>query len=349
MFADVLFVPLLLWPLAASSLTHRDLHFEPPMLDFSEHPVGTPKREKVHLHNPSPEEISLVSISGSTAHFQASFFQHAILPPGGTTWFHVVFLARVVGNIENTLFVNTSHHGLFTYQVVEVSSSGGDLHLELPTGQHPHTDHLWSVRTSPPNRAISVEFKAVTLKGHQRGPLRTYQRGLTIEDHRGPSRTYHRGPTKVASITFDASKAARPAQWSGKVVIKVTGQGPFTLEISYQADVLVGYLGLDHATTLFHIRNSPLEPVVRSIFLTNTFSYPVQILNTSLNATTVFTVQNQSAVVLPAQGSRYVFSLVFRPVRPSVLTNILLMTNLSRFHLPVLSYTGLLEVHFYCS
>lgn len=40
-----------------------------------------------------------------------------IIPPGGNTSFDVVFLARVVGNVENTLFINTSHHGVFTYQV----------------------------------------------------------------------------------------------------------------------------------------------------------------------------------------------------------------------------------------
>ena len=48
--------------------------------------------------------------------FWSLFFQQ-IIPPGGNTSFDVVFLARVVGNVENTLFINTSHHGLFTYQV----------------------------------------------------------------------------------------------------------------------------------------------------------------------------------------------------------------------------------------
>lgn len=37
--------------------------------------------------------------------------------PGGNTSFDVVFLARMVGNVENTLFINTSNHGVFTYQV----------------------------------------------------------------------------------------------------------------------------------------------------------------------------------------------------------------------------------------
>lgn len=46
-----------------------------------------------------------------------SLLSYQIIPPGGNTSFDVVFLARVVGNVENTLFINTSHHGVFTYQV----------------------------------------------------------------------------------------------------------------------------------------------------------------------------------------------------------------------------------------
>lgn len=41
-------------------------------------PVGMPKMEKVYLHNPSAEEISLISISATTAHFHASFFQNRV-------------------------------------------------------------------------------------------------------------------------------------------------------------------------------------------------------------------------------------------------------------------------------
>lgn len=84
----------------------RPIRFEPPMLDFHEQPVGMPKMEKVYLHNPSSEEtITLVSISATTSHFHASFFQNRKILPGGNTSFDVVFLARVVGNVENTLLL----------------------------------------------------------------------------------------------------------------------------------------------------------------------------------------------------------------------------------------------------
>ncbi|XP_039666049.1 transmembrane protein 131 isoform X2 [Perca fluviatilis] len=433
----------------------RPIRFEPPMLDFHEQPVGMPKMEKVYLHNPSSEEISLISISATTAHFHASFFQNRIIPPGGNTSFDVVFLARVVGNVENTLFINTSHHGVFTYQVfgvgipnpyrlrpfigarvpvnssfsplinihnpyseplqvVEMYSSGGDLHLELPTGQQTGTLKLWeippfetkgvmrasfssrdadnhtafiriktnapnedqfiilpvevevtsapgiyastemldfgtlrsqdrpkllnvhllnsgtkdvpitSVRTTPSNEAVTVDFKAVTLKA-------------------GESRY-----TKVASISFDASKARRPYQFSGKITVKAKEKSYSKLEIPYQAEVLDGYLGFDHTATLFHIRDSPVDPVDRPIFLTNAFSFAIRLHNVSLpeEAKTMFNVQNFSApILIPPHESRYVFSLLFRPVRPSIHidSNILLITNASKFHLPVRAYTGFLE------
>lgn len=41
-------------------------------------------------------------------------FQH--VPPGGNTTFEVVFLARRIGNVENTLHIHTSA-GTFKYQV----------------------------------------------------------------------------------------------------------------------------------------------------------------------------------------------------------------------------------------
>ncbi|XP_028837650.1 transmembrane protein 131 isoform X2 [Denticeps clupeoides] len=433
----------------------RPIRFEPPMQDFHEQPVGMPKMEKVYLHNPSSEEISLISISATTAHFHASFFQNRIIPPGGNTSFDVVFLARVVGNVENTLFINTSHHGVFTYQVfgvgipnpyrlrpfigarvpvnssfsplinihnpyseplqvVEMYSSGGDLHLELPTGQQGGTRKLWeippfetkgvmrasfssrdadnhtafiriktnaseedqfiilpvevevtsapgiyssiemldfgmlrsqdrpkqlnlhllnsgskdvpitSVRPTPSNDAVSVEFKQITLKAGEN--------------------KY----TKVASISFDPSKVKRPSQALGKITVKAKEKSYSKLEIPYQAEVLEGYLGFDHTVTLFHIRDSPPDPMERPIVLTNMFNFHILIHDISLpeEAKTMFKVLNFSEpVLIPAHESRYIFSLHFRPSRPSIHidSNILLVTNASKFNLPVRAYTGFLE------
>jgi len=426
------------------------------MLDFHEQPVGMPKMEKVYLHNPSSEEtITLVSISATTSHFHASFFQNRKILPGGNTSFDVVFLARVVGNVENTLFINTSNHGVFTYQVfgvgvpnpyrlrpflgarvpvnssfspiinihnphseplqvVEMYSSGGDLHLELPTGQQGGTRKLWEIppyetkgvmRASFSSREadnhtafiriktnasdstefiiLPVEVEVTTAPGIYSstemldfGTLRTQDLPKVLNLHllnsgtkdvpitsvrptpQNDAVTVHFKPitlkaseskyTKVASISFDASKAKKPSQFSGKITVKAKEKSYSKLEIPYQAEVLDGYLGFDHAATLFHIRDSPADPVERPIYLTNTFSFAILIHDVLLpeEAKTMFKVHNFSkpVLILPNE-SGYIFTLFFMPSTSSmhIDNNILLITNASKFHLPVRVYTGFLD------
>lgn len=426
------------------------------MLDFHEQPVGMPKMEKVYLHNPSSEEtITLVSISATTSHFHASFFQNRKILPGGNTSFDVVFLARVVGNVENTLFINTSNHGVFTYQVfgvgvpnpyrlrpflgarvpvnssfspiinihnphseplqvVEMYSSGGDLHLELPTGQQGGTRKLWEIppyetkgvmRASFSSREadnhtafiriktnasdstefiiLPVEVEVTTAPGIYSstemldfGTLRTQDLPKVLNLHllnsgtkdvpitsvrptpQNDAITVHFKPitlkaseskyTKVASISFDASKAKKPSQFSGKITVKAKEKSYSKLEIPYQAEVLDGYLGFDHAATLFHIRDSPADAVERPIYLTNTFSFAILIHDVLLpeEAKTMFKVHNFSkpVLILPNE-SEYIFTLFFMPSTSSmhIDNNILLITNASKFHLPVRVYTGFLD------
>ncbi|KAM7388663.1 hypothetical protein PAMP_024824 [Pampus punctatissimus] len=376
----------------------RPIRFEPPMLDFHEQPVGMPKMEKVYLHNPSSEEISLISISATTAHFHASFFQNRIIPPGGNTSFDVVFLARVVGNVENTLFINTSHHGVFTYQVfgvgipnpyrlrpfigarvpvnssfsplinihnpyseplqvVEMYSSGGDLHLELPTGQQGGTGKLWEIppfetkgvmRASFSSRDVDNHTAFIRIKTNAPNEDQFIILPVEVEVTSAPGIYSSTEMLDFGTLRSQASKARRPYQFSGKITVKAKEKTYSKLEIPYQAEVLEGYLGFDHTATLFHIRDSPVDPVDRPIFLTNAFNFAIRLHNVSLPevAKTMFNVQNFTApILISPHESRYIFSLLFRPVRPSIHidSNILLITNASKFHLPVRAYTGFLE------
>ncbi|KAF3834748.1 hypothetical protein F7725_027306 [Dissostichus mawsoni] len=314
----------------------RPIRFEPPMLDFHEQPVGMPKMEKVYLHNPSAEEISLISISATTAHFHASFFQNRIIPPGGNTSFDVVFLARVVGNVENTLFINTSHHGVFTYQVFGVG---------IP---NPYRLRPFIGARVPVNSSFSPLINIHNPYSEPLQVVEMYSSGgdLHLELPTAPGiysstemldfGTLRSQECSDDAIKRSASKARRSYQFSGKITVKAKEKSYSKLEIPYQAEVLDGYLGFDHTATLFHIRDSPVDPVDRPIFLTNAFGFAIRIHN----------AQNFSApILIPAHESRYIFSLLFRPVRPSIHidSNILLITNASKFHLPVRAYTGFLE------
>uniref|UniRef100_A0A8C7G1K6 Transmembrane protein 131 n=1 Tax=Oncorhynchus kisutch TaxID=8019 RepID=A0A8C7G1K6_ONCKI len=357
---------------------------------FLSRPVGMPTMEKIYLNNPSSEEISLISISATTAHFHPSCFQNGIIPAGGNTSFDLVFLARVVRNIENTLFINTSNHGVFTYQVfgvgisnpyrlrpfigarvhvngsfsplinihnphseplqvVEMFFSGDHHHLDLPTGQQGGTKTFWDIPPFETKGVMRASFSSRDADNHTAfiriktnedqfiilpvevtsapgiysstemldfGTLRSQDwpkqlnlhllnsgrkdvwiasirttpsneatinfKAITLEA--GESRY-----TKVASISFDAE---RPVQFSGKITVKEINSSK--LEVPYQAAVLQGYLGFDHTATLFHIRDSPVDPVNRSIFLTNAFNFAVRIHNVTLpdEVKTMFSVSS---------------------------------------------------------
>lgn len=71
----------------------------------------------------------------------------------------------------------------------------------------------------------------------------------------------------------------------------------------------LSYLGFDHTATLFHIRDSPVDPVDGPIFLTNAFSFPIRIHDVSLpeEATTMFKVnyrRRNPSEEFPASSSR---------------------------------------------
>ncbi|CAG5136464.1 unnamed protein product, partial [Candidula unifasciata] len=177
----------------------NNIRLDPPMLDFQNQPVGMPRMEKVTVENNDPKHsLHLLSISGSTVHFHCSFFQDKIVPPGGNTSFDVVFLARQVGNVENTLFIHTSigsiryqvfgvgipnpyrlrpylgarvpinssftpviqiHNPYSTrLQVLEMFASEGDLHLELPSGERESTRDIWEIKPFETKAVMKANF-----------------------------------------------------------------------------------------------------------------------------------------------------------------------------------------------
>ncbi|XP_064637998.1 transmembrane protein 131-like isoform X2 [Lineus longissimus] len=437
----------------SNSLPTSPISFDPPLLDFDEQPVGMPKMEQVTLVNRDGQNsIHLLSISGSTVHFHCSFFQDKVVPPGANTTFDVVFLARQLGNVENTLYIHTSQ-GTFRYQVfgvgtsnpyrlqpflgakvplnssfspliqmhnphptaiqvVEMYSSGGDLHLELPTGEKEAPRNMWeippyetrtvmrasfvgrmennhtsfiriktnktdvdemlvlpvevevtsapgiyspvdkldfdilrtldaprtlrlnlinsgtkpihvsSVSLEPPNEAVHLEFRPVKLLP---GVLRR---------------------TPVALVTYTATKALHPRQWSGNVVIKAKDD-EYKLVLPYRATVLHGSLVYDANNTKFYSGKS--ENVTRGVPLTNTFNFTLVIYNVSLppEVEKYFSIVNftHPAQIKPKETLSS-FSLHFHPNSTDLHFTFLLRlwSNASIFHIPIFVYNGRLRV-----
>ncbi|KAG7276808.1 hypothetical protein CRUP_008758 [Coryphaenoides rupestris] len=109
-------------PLKESSLPNawengRPLHFQPPAMEFRTQPLGLPRAETIYIHNPSQElPVTLLSVVTSSRHFHMPSFHKRVIPPRGKASFKLIFLPLEEGNVENTLFINTSSHGVMSYQ-----------------------------------------------------------------------------------------------------------------------------------------------------------------------------------------------------------------------------------------
>ncbi|XP_010897507.2 transmembrane protein 131-like [Esox lucius] len=94
------------------------LLFQPPSLEFGTQTLGLPRAETIYIHNPSQElPVTLLSMFTSSRHFHMPSFHRRVIPPRGKASFKLVFLPTEEGNIENSLFINTSAHGVLSYQV----------------------------------------------------------------------------------------------------------------------------------------------------------------------------------------------------------------------------------------
>ncbi|KAK6493964.1 transmembrane protein 131-like [Huso huso] len=104
----------------------RALYFQPSVLDFGTQIVGLPRAETIYVHNPSQElPVTLISMFTSGRHFHMPSFQRRVIIPRGKTLFRVIFLPTEEGHVENSLFINTSSHGVLSYQIFGVGVSSG--------------------------------------------------------------------------------------------------------------------------------------------------------------------------------------------------------------------------------
>ncbi|XP_060912178.1 transmembrane protein 131-like isoform X1 [Labrus mixtus] len=106
----------------------RPLNFLPPTLEFGTQPLGLARAETIYIQNPSQDvPVTLLSMFTSSRHFYIPFFHRRVIPPRGKASFKLIFLPSEEGNVENTLFINTSANGLLSYQVFGVGVHQGSL------------------------------------------------------------------------------------------------------------------------------------------------------------------------------------------------------------------------------
>uniref|UniRef100_A0A8C4TSN7 Transmembrane 131 like n=1 Tax=Falco tinnunculus TaxID=100819 RepID=A0A8C4TSN7_FALTI len=95
----------------------RALHFHPSVLHFGIL-LGLPRAKMLQAYNPSRDrEVVVNSVFTATRQFHVSPAHSRVIPVMGKISFRVLFLPTEEGSIESSLFINTSSHGLLSYQV----------------------------------------------------------------------------------------------------------------------------------------------------------------------------------------------------------------------------------------
>ncbi|XP_075469237.1 transmembrane protein 131-like isoform X6 [Ascaphus truei] len=99
----------------------RALHLQPSVLDFGTQSLGLPKTQTFYAFNPSRDtDVEVKSVFTTGRHFHVSPMQSRVIPANGKSSFTIVFLPDEEGSLESSLFVNTSSHGILSYQVFGV-------------------------------------------------------------------------------------------------------------------------------------------------------------------------------------------------------------------------------------
>ncbi|XP_071786597.1 transmembrane protein 131-like [Asterias amurensis] len=296
-----------------------DLSLQPPMLDFGEHAIGMPEIATVRVFNPHPENtLRMLSISGSTPHFHCSFFQEKVVSPGSNTTFEIVFLPRVPGNAENTIFIhtsagtcpyqvfgvgvpnpyrlrpflgarvpiNTSYSPLITMHnpyssglmVTEMYSSGGELHLELPTGSPEAPQNLWEI---PPYTTRSVMRASFT--------------GRVESNH-----------TAFIRIKTNHTRNRRVDQEENELLML-----PVEVEVSSAPGIYSSLEMLDFGTL-----RSLDAPKVLPLHLLNTSPKSVQIVSiSSMRANNAIMIDFKPQVLKPSDTHTKVAEVTFHPLK----------------------------------
>ncbi|XP_032419461.1 transmembrane protein 131-like isoform X2 [Xiphophorus hellerii] len=123
------------------------LHIQPPVLDFGTQPLGLPRAETIYIHNPSQEvPVTVLSMFPSSRQFYIPSFHRRVIPPKGKASFKLIFLPSEEGSAENTLFINTSAHGLLSYQVFGVGTHQTKLKSSQRKETHLIFPHIQSIK-----------------------------------------------------------------------------------------------------------------------------------------------------------------------------------------------------------
>ncbi|NXY44287.1 T131L protein, partial [Ceuthmochares aereus] len=136
---------------------------------FSFRLLGLPRAKMLHAYNPSRErEVVVNSVFTATRQFHVSPAHSRVIPAMGKISFRVLFLPTEEGSIESSLFINTSSHGVLSYQVFgtgtlisspeETRVQLANAYLLLPHIQNIQASHTLAETTNASLLHVHLEY-----------------------------------------------------------------------------------------------------------------------------------------------------------------------------------------------
>eukprot|EP00064_Thunnus_orientalis_P009864 superscaffoldBa00001278_g9890 len=277
----------------------RPLHFQPPALEFGTQPLGLPRAETINIHNPSQEvPVTLLSMFTSSRHFYIPSFHRRVIPPRGKTSFKLIFLPSEEGNVENTLFINTSAHGLLSYQVFGVGVHRGSLKSVQRKDSLLIFPHIQSIKlTQTQEDASNITILGLLLECSLPKNLFNNPQGSCLQSEERLS----------LQINLSA-RGDRPADLD-KLKPYVIEHILVLLVAPTAGQAAVGGRTMGDLFSLFQVKQRDTDQV--DLWLTNPFLLPLTVKNASLSQKMqgVMKVMNFSHPLKVPQGCWHILSL----------------------------------------
>ncbi|XP_071599092.1 transmembrane protein 131-like isoform X1 [Heliangelus exortis] len=144
----------------------KALHFHPSVLHFGMQLLGLPRAKLLHAYNPCRDrEVVVNSVFTATRQFHVSPAHSRVIPAMGKISFRVLFLPTEEGSIESSLFINTSSHGVISYQVFgtgSLTSSAEEPKVQL-TNAYLLLPHIQNIQAS---HTLAETLNASLLRVH---------------------------------------------------------------------------------------------------------------------------------------------------------------------------------------
>ncbi|XP_039396254.1 transmembrane protein 131-like isoform X5 [Mauremys reevesii] len=351
----------------------KALHFHPSVLHFGMQLLGLPRSKMLYAYNPSRDrEVVVNSVFTATRHFHVSPVHSRVIPAMGKISFRVLFLPTEEGYIESSLFINTSSHGVLSYQVFGIGSIGTSPEdsnkqlvntcLLLPRIQNIQISPTLAETTNASLLQVHLECSLhnnmcqqlksccfmsddpVLLKMSLVLRMENSQREFV--DHR----QYLLENLFVVYVAMDktetsAASCDNESHYTSDVKMNPL-KGTTTLKACLSHPVMERYFGVDPSAALFHIEPHHNISGFWSIWFTNKFDFSIELNDVFVARETknILKILNFTEPLTLPPGCWNVFSLKLsvKDTVINVFSNVFLATNVGvMFAIPLRIYSTL--------